>query len=76
MTNYRCIPLAAHACVVMKDGRMMLMKDGTGIAPMDFEITLTDGRTVMLDGTVKSKGGKAERMTEGQVMTLDGKLRC
>ena len=58
----------------MKDSKMMLMSVGNTIAPMDYEITLTDGGTVMLDGTVKSKGGKAVRLTEGQVMTLDGKL--
>ena len=74
MTNYRGVPLAADAFVVMKDSKMMLMKAGKAIASMDYEITMTDGSMVMPDGTMKTKDGKEGCMKEGQMMTLDGKM--
>ncbi len=74
MTQYRTAPLAADAIVMMRDGKMMMMKDGEATAPMDYEITMTDGSTVMPDGTMKIKDGKEVRMKEGQMMRLNGKM--
>lgn len=74
MVDFKIVPLAAGMFVMMKNNKMMLVKDGNGITPMDYEIVMTDGSTVMLDGTMKSKCGRTARMTEGQMMTLDGKL--
>ena len=65
---------AEMAGVMMKDGKMMLMNEGKATAPMDFEITLTDGSKVTPDGTLKMKDGMAMRIKEGQMVTMDGKL--
>lgn len=90
MTNYRNLAIAvvaiismsfmAHAAtdamagVVMQDGKVMLMKDGKATGPLDQEMTMTNGGKVAPDGTVKTPDGKVHRMTEGQMMTMDGKM--
>lgn len=62
------------AGVMMKDGKMMMMKDGRATGPMEHEVTMTNGCKVMPDGTMKMKDGKEMRMKEGQMMTMDGKM--
>ena len=57
--------------VMMKDGKMMMMKDGKAAGPMDHEMVMAGCCTVMPDGTMKMKDG---HMTEGQSMTMDGKM--
>jgi hypothetical protein len=65
---------AGMAGVMMKDGKMMMMKDGKATGPMDHEMSMTDGCKVMPDGTMKMKDGKEMHMKEGQMMTMDGKM--
>ena len=60
--------------VMMKDGKMMTMKDGKAMGPMDREMTTTNGHKVMPDGTMKMPDGKEMRMKEGQMMAMDGKM--
>ena len=60
--------------VMMKEGKMMIMKDGLATGPMDHEMTTTNGHKVMPDGTMKMPDGKEMRMQEGQMMTMDGKM--
>ena len=60
-------------CVMMKDGKMMVMKGGkTGM--MDKDMTMKNGATVMKDGTVKMKDGKTMMMKEGDMMDMSGKM--
>ena len=53
--------------VVMKDGTMMTMADSKATAPMQKEMTTTDG-------TVKKTDGTTSHLQNGQMMTKDGKM--
>jgi hypothetical protein len=61
-------------CVHMKDGKMMMMKDGQDMA-MDKDMTMENGAKVMTDGTVIKKNGKKKTMKDGDMMTMDGKMK-
>ncbi|MFI5399271.1 MAG: DUF6799 domain-containing protein [Candidatus Binatia bacterium] len=65
---------AEMAGVMMKDGKMMMMKDGKATGPMEHEMTMGDGTKVMSDGMMKTKDGKEMHMKEGQMMMMDGKM--
>lgn len=65
---------AEMAGVMMKDGKMMMMKDGKATGPMAHEMTMGDGTKVMPDGMMKMKDGKEMHMTNGQMMMMDGKM--
>jgi hypothetical protein len=73
------LPLTAFAMdhagdgVMMKDGKMMEVKDGKTM-PMDKEMTMSDGTKVMEDGTVMTKDGKKMMMKDGEHMSMDGKM--
>jgi hypothetical protein len=60
-------------CVMMKDGKMMVMKDGS-TTDMSEDMTLGNGATVMTDGTVKMKNGKTMKMKDGDAMSMNGKM--
>ncbi len=60
-------------CVMMKDGSMMIMKNGETMK-MDKEMTMNNGTMVMSDGTVKMKNGKTMTMKDGDCMYMDGKM--
>lgn len=60
-------------CVMMKDGKLMVMKGGT-VSPLDKELTLTNGNVIKLDGTIKSTDGTTMKLKEGEAIGLDGKL--
>jgi len=60
--------------IMMKDGKMMMMKDGKPTGPMNQETKMSDGHKVMPDGTMKMNDGTEMRMQEGQMMTMDGKM--
>ena len=57
--------------VMMKDGKMMVMKDGKATEPMTQDVTMTDGKKVTSDGTITT----TSRMKDGQMMTMDGKMK-
>lgn len=59
-------------CCVMKNGKMVCMKDGKQI-PMSHEMTMND-MTVMPDGTCKMKNGKTMKLKEGQCCDKKGKI--
>ena len=59
---------------MMKDGKMMMMKDGKATGPMKHEMTMGDGTKMMMDGTMKMKDGKEMHMKDGQMMMMDGKM--
>ena len=60
--------------VMMRNGKMMIVKHGKPAMPMDDDITVGDGTVVSADGTIKLKGGREFRMKNGQMMMRDGHL--
>jgi hypothetical protein len=60
--------------VMMQDGKMMMMKDGKATSPMENSMTMSNGATVMGDGTVKMKDGGETHMKDGQMMMMDGHI--
>ena len=60
-------------CVMMKDGKMMVMKDGQTM-PMDSDMTMTDGSMVMKDGTMMMKDGSKMMLKDGDRVGMDGKM--
>lgn len=60
--------------VMMSNGKMMMMKAGRPATAMDQPVTLSDGATVELDGTVKSKDGKELHLHNGDMIMMDGHL--
>jgi hypothetical protein len=60
--------------VMMKDGKMMMMKDGKPSGAMDHDMSMSDGTKVMANGMVKMKDGKEMQMKDGMIMMMDGKM--
>jgi len=60
-------------CAMMKDNKMMTMKDGQ-MMPMDKDMTMSNGDKVMMDGRVMMKDGKEKMMKDGDMMDMDGKM--
>lgn len=62
-------PVADH--IVMKRGRLMLVKDGDS-APVTSEVSLGNGSRVKPDGSVTGSDGRVSRMLDGQIARLSG----
>ncbi len=62
-----------HDCVIMKDGKMWVMKDGKTMS-MDKEMTMENGTVVMADGHYMNKGGEKMMLKNGQCINMDGKM--
>lgn len=60
-------------CVMMKDGKVMVMKDGQKSELTD-DMTLSNGTTVMKDGTVKTSDGQTMMLKDGDWVGMDGKM--
>ncbi|MXV50470.1 hypothetical protein GS399_05750 [Pedobacter sp. HMF7647] len=60
-------------CVMMEDGKMMLMKDGKTME-MTKDMALKNGTMIMTDGTVKSKSGKSMKLKNGESVDMNGKM--
>ena len=60
-------------CVMMKAGKLMVMKGGI-VTSLDKDLTLTNGTVIKVDGTVKSADGATIKLKEGEAIGLDGKL--
>lgn len=58
-------------CAKMKDGRMVVMHDGTAL---NTDITLAGGTQVKTDGTVIYKDGTRAMLREGECMDKNGKM--
>ena len=58
-------------CVMMDDGKMMVMKGGKTMA-MDQDMTMSNGTMVMSDGTVKMKNGKTMMLKNGDCVWMNG----
>jgi len=60
--------------MVMKGGKMMMMKHGK-LSPMTMYMTMSDGTICMTDGTCKAKDGTITKMKEGDhCMMKNGKM--
>ena len=60
-------------CCMMKDGKMMMMKDGKTM-PMGKDMVMKNGTTCMTTGECKMKDGKKMMMKEGDCMDMGGKM--
>jgi hypothetical protein len=60
--------------VVMKDGHMMIMKDGRAIEPMTVDMTMPDGTKVTTSGVVKMRDGEEEQLNNGAMMLMNGHI--
>ena len=60
-------------CIMMKDGKVMVMKSGMSMQLMK-DTTLKHGVMVMMDGTVKKKDGTTYMLKEGESVMGDGKV--
>jgi uncharacterized protein DUF6799 len=66
--------VAAMDGVVMKDGRMMMMKDGRATEPMTADITMPDGTKVTTSGVVKMRNGEEKQLNNGAMMLMNGHI--
>jgi hypothetical protein len=60
-------------CCMMKDGKMMCMKDGKEM-PMEKDMTMKNGTKCMTTGECMMKDGKKMQMKEGDCMDMYGKM--
>ena len=60
-------------CCMMKDGKMMHMKDGKEM-PMAKNMTMKNGTKCMTNGECVMKDGKKMQMKDGQCMDMGGKM--
>ena len=59
--------------ITMKDGKMMVMKDGK-VTPMEQPMKMENGTMVMMDGTLVMKDGTTMKMADDDMITMDGNL--
>jgi hypothetical protein len=73
-----CIAAAPRAGgmdgVIMRGGKMMMMKAGKAMDPMTASITMSNGAIVRPDGTVRLPGGRELHMKDGQIVMMDGTI--
>jgi hypothetical protein len=60
-------------CCMMKDGNMMVMKNGKTM-PMEKDMIMKNGTKCMPNGECVMKNGKKMQMKEGQCMDMSGKM--
>src|SRR5204863_357575 len=59
--------------VVMQHGKPMLVKDGKA-TELQGNVVTGNGHLVKSDGTIIMNTGTSVKMTEGQTVTMDGKI--
>ena len=60
-------------CIMMKDGKVVQMKDGN-TTDLTGDVTLSNGTVVSADGTVKTKDGKTSKLKDGDCVWMNGKM--
>ena len=60
--------------VIMKDGKMMLMKRGKATAPLRSDFRTHTGTTVRTNGSITASDGTITHLENGQMMMMDGKI--
>ena len=73
MAHHKMMNHSMKNCVVMEDGKMMVMKNGKSMA-MDKDMTMSNGTMVMTDGNVKMKNGKTKMMKDGECIYMNGTM--
>ena len=68
------LPAGAADGVLMKDGKMMMMKDGKATAPMTADMPMPDGTMVTTSGVVKMKDGETKQLNNGEMMLMNGHI--
>ena len=63
----------SHEHYVMKDGKLMMDKNGTMTA-VDNDVTLSNGTTISTDGKVTWKDGKSQTLKNGEIVSTNGKI--
>jgi hypothetical protein len=66
--------VAAMDGVIMKDGHMMMMKDGKATEPVTADITMPDGTEVTTSGVVKMRDGEEKQLNNGAMMLMNGHI--
>lgn len=61
-------------CVMMENGKMIQMKDGK-MMDMTTNVTLSDGSTVMSNGTLKKKDGTTTTLKNGDCVMMNGSMK-
>lgn len=66
---------ATHAKehLMMMDGKMMHIKDGKTME-LTQEMKLSNGATIAKDGTMKMKNGETQKLKDGEMIYMDGKM--
>ena len=59
--------------VMMRDGRMMVVRNGE-LMEMEEDMTMLDGTRVTMAGTIMTTDGTTRAMMDGEAMTMDGRL--
>ena len=65
--------MAKMECCVMKDGKMMHMKDSK-MKPMSKDMTMKNGTVCMVNGECVMMDGKKRKMKEGECMDMNGTM--
>ena|SRR2546428_606456 len=60
-------------CFMMKNNKMMVMKDGQTSA-MQKDVTLLNGITVKTDGTIMKKDGSTAKLKNGECIDMSGNI--
>jgi len=61
-------------CVMMKDGKMIQVKDGKNMT-LAQDITMSDGSVVMANGSLKKKDGTTVMLKNGDCVMMDGTVK-
>ena len=61
----------ARYCAMLKDGKMVLMKDNS---PVPADITLNNGNRISKDGTVQRKDGSSVTLSNGDCVDDEGNV--
>ena len=64
---------AMKDCCMMKDGKMMYMKNGKTMV-MEKDMVMKNGTTCMTNGECVMKNGEKMMMKEGDCMDMNGKM--
>lgn len=61
-------------CVMMKDGKMVVRKNGK-ITDLTDSTTVSDGTVIRVDGVVTKPDGKQIQLKDDDCVFMDGKIR-
>ena len=62
-----------HEGIFMKNGKVMVIRNGQKTQLLQ-DTTLSNGTTIMVDGTVKSSNGTTTMLKDGEFVNSDGTI--